>query len=79
MIHARDDYNRIQDPEGKIPDDEPVFLIRAQDAAAVETVMHWAKVNARVGGDPLLSAMAAKHALRMDAWQQTHKKKPADL
>ena len=24
MIHARDDYNRIQDPAGKIPADEPV-------------------------------------------------------
>ena len=31
MIHARDDYNRIQDPAGKIGHDEPVFLLRAQD------------------------------------------------
>ena len=28
MKHARDDYNRIQDPAGKIPEDEPVFLLR---------------------------------------------------
>lgn len=28
MIHARDDYNRIQDPENKIGKDEPVLLIR---------------------------------------------------
>jgi HSP20 family protein len=26
MQHARDDYDRIQDPSGLIPDDEPVFL-----------------------------------------------------
>lgn len=24
MIHAREDYNRIQDPAGQIPEDEPV-------------------------------------------------------
>lgn len=30
MIHARPDYNRIQDPENKIPEDEPVFLLRAK-------------------------------------------------
>lgn len=38
MIHARDDYNRIQDPAGKIPADEPVFLLRAQDALACQAV-----------------------------------------
>jgi hypothetical protein len=32
MKHARDDYNRIQDPAGLIPEDEPVFLLRAQGA-----------------------------------------------
>lgn len=31
MIHAREDYNRIQDPKGLIPQDEPVFLLRGQD------------------------------------------------
>lgn len=27
MLHARKDYMRIQDPENKIPQDEPVFLL----------------------------------------------------
>lgn len=31
MKHGRADYQHIQDPSGKIPADEPVFLIRAQD------------------------------------------------
>jgi hypothetical protein len=37
MKHARPDYDRIQDPAGRIPADEPVLLFRAQDkhAAAV--------------------------------------------
>ena len=42
MIHARDDYNRIQDPAGLIPADEPVFLLRGQDPAAPNTVDRWA-------------------------------------
>lgn len=53
MIHARKDYDRIQDPalhdpsllsEGSTPfaDDEPVFLLRAQDETAHEFVRLWA-------------------------------------
>lgn len=34
MRHAREDYNRFQDPENKIPEDEPVMLFRAQDEYA---------------------------------------------
>jgi hypothetical protein len=40
MIHARDDYNRIQDPMNKIPLLEPVFLLRAQDLFAAACVKH---------------------------------------
>lgn len=35
MKHAREDYNRIQDPANLIPENEPVFLFRAQDKFAV--------------------------------------------
>ena len=52
MIHAREDYNRIQDPAGKIGENEPVFLIRAQDASAPAAVEAWAKLNDAHGGDP---------------------------
>lgn len=34
MKHARNDYSSIQDLSGKVPDDEPVFLIRAKDKLA---------------------------------------------
>ena len=37
MKHARSDYDRIQDPDGKIPANEPVFLIRGQDVCAYAT------------------------------------------
>lgn len=38
MKHARPDYNRIQDPAGLIPEDEPVFLFRAQDRFAADAI-----------------------------------------
>jgi hypothetical protein len=75
MVHGRSDYSRIQDPSGKIPEDEPVFLLRAQDSIAAETVAYWADRNRQVGGDPNLSALAQAHVLRMTSWRC---RKPAD-
>lgn len=68
MIHARQDYNRIQDPLNKIPADEPVFMVRAQDKNAASTARYWAELNDLDDGDPRLSALARKHADLMDAW-----------
>jgi len=76
MLHPREDYQRIQDPAGLIPENEPVFLMRAQDKVAARTVRNWADVNADTGGDPKLSRMAREHADKMDAWPV---KKFADL
>lgn len=42
MKHARDDYNRIQDPAHLIPEDEPVFLLRGKDKYAAEAVLLYA-------------------------------------
>lgn len=78
MKHAREDYNRIQDPSGKIPADEPVFLLRAQDISAPETIRFWADENVRNGGDLALSQLAEQWADHMEAWQKQHGKKPAD-
>ena len=79
MIHARDDYNRIQDPEGKIPADEPVFLLRAQDANAPTTVYEWANLAEQTGAAPEIVAMARTHAARMIAWQRANGYKIPDL
>lgn len=79
MIHAREDYNRIQDPTGKIGADEPVFLLRAQDKSAPATLRFWAEENHRNGGDVTLSELAEAHADAMEQWQRTHFNKPADL
>jgi len=79
MIHARDDYNRIQDPENKIGQDEPVFLIRAKDAVSPAAVRAWAELNWVAGGDELLTNAAYTQAQRMEEWQLKYGKKLADL
>ena len=76
MLHARDDYNRMQDPAGLIPAAEPVFLIRGQDMVSGDAVRAWANFNDMVKGDPEASRLAREHAVKMDAWPR---KKPCDL
>lgn len=90
MIHARNDYqSRIQDSENKIPADEPVFLLRAQDTTAAAVIRYWVKLNRKAlnaakesKGDVNLHgrrkaiALAEAQAFRFDDWP---KKKAADV
>jgi hypothetical protein len=76
MIHSRKDYSRIQDSENKIPEDEPVWLLRAQDEAAYHVLRFWAALTKAAGGSQEIVDMAIAHAERMKAWP---KKKTADL
>ncbi len=79
MKHARDDYNRIQDPAGLIPEDEPVFLIRGQDISAVPTLLAWARSAEMVGASKEIVQMVRDHASDMILWQEQHGSKVADL
>ncbi len=79
MRHARDDYNRIQDPAGKIADDEPVFLLRAKDITAPETLRFWAANLRNNGGDERLATLASDHATEMEIWQRANGCKMPDL
>ena len=79
MIHAREDYNRIQDPEDKIAQDEPVFLLRAKDRTAPDAVMCWARMQELIGGDQKLADLAYAHAEKMREWQAANGCKTADL
>lgn len=85
MLHSEQKYqSRIQDSEGKIPVEEPVFLLRAQDVTAADTVRFWVKQqrkllkNAKNLSPEAKAArrrkieLAAAHAHRMDDWP--HKK-----
>lgn len=69
MIHARNDYNRIQDPENKIAEDEPVFLLRAKDVFAPDVIDFWAKL-VHSAGDVELANHVRNHADKMRRWQK---------
>lgn len=80
MKHAREDYNRIQDPLQLIPNDEPVFLLRGQDIYAPVLLVQWADHHDDNGGDPAMSAMVRVQAAEMLTWQSKVKMKSiADL
>ncbi len=49
MKHAHEKYDGVQDAGGVIPDDEPVFLLRATDPMAVETIKYWIRWS-RING-----------------------------
>jgi hypothetical protein len=79
MIHARKDYDHIQDPSGQIPADEPVFLLRAQDVLAPRMLIIWAEELITRGGDKEMAGIVADHAANMIAWQEKHGCKLPDL
>ncbi len=89
MIHARSDYDRIQDPalsdpsllsEGSSPigEDEPVFLIRASDQAFSDALVAWMKAHICAGGDPEVAKAVARHLGSAIAWQGKNRRKLAD-
>lgn len=79
MKHARSDYNRIQDPEGKIPEDEPVFLLRAQDVAAPAVVEYWCHLARRHGAESNILEAARSQVDAMLDWQREHGMQVPDM
>lgn len=59
-----------------IPKDEPVFLIRGQDAVGGAAVRAWIELAHAYGAAPAILDAAREHADKMDAWP---KKKRPDL
>jgi hypothetical protein len=51
-----------------IPADEPVFLIRGQDAVGGDAVRAWADLAEANGAGADILGMARAHAAKMDAW-----------
>ena len=78
MKFTRDDYNRrIIDTENRIPADEPVFLLRAQDALAPDTLRFYAKLLKENGNTTMAEELLA-HARSMIVWQKSVKVKQPD-
>ena len=79
MRHARSDYDRIQDPAGLIPDDEPVFLLRGKDGAAPAAVRAWAHAAEAMGASRHMVAKALEHAAAMEQYQREHSSDVPDM
>lgn len=76
---TRADYNRrIVDTEGRIPDDEPVFLLRAQDSHAPDTLRYYAKLLQENGNAEMAEELLL-HARNMVVWQKSVKVKKPDV
>lgn len=71
MLHARSDYNHIQDPTGKIPADEPVFILRGTDVCAPDAISHWAHLAEMRGADPIIINAALDQAAAIRKYQRT--------
>lgn len=72
MRHARKDYERIQDPAGLIPADEPVFLLRGKDVLAPAVIGFWADQASRAGASPEIVQAARRQAGAMLEWQRVN-------
>ena len=79
MKHARQDYAPIQDPRGLIPEDEPVFLLRAQDVCAPFAVKEWLFRAELHGVHPRMVSAAKEQAELMQEWQRQHGMKIPDM
>lgn len=80
MKHAREDYNRIQDPAKLIGEDEPVFLLRGKDVTTPDTIRGWCILQEQIGNpDTEIVRIAREWADTVQDWQEKHGCKMADI
>ena len=78
MKFSRSDYSkRIIDQAGIIPQEEPVFLLRAQDVHAPSTLRHYAKLLEDAGNIEMAEELRS-HARQMLVWQKSVRVKEPD-
>lgn len=70
--HELTDDHLDDDLQPIIPDDEPVFLLRARDISAPIIVRFWAEVNRNIGTDPLLCERVREWADTMSQYGREH-------
>lgn len=71
MRFTREDYTRrIIDSDNKIPDNEPVFLLRAQDVHAPATLRYYADQLEKSGNIEMANELRL-HARQMIVWQKS--------
>ena len=83
MIHARKDYNRIQDPlnakDKGIPKEEPVFLLRAQDRLFIPTLLNYLTMANQIGCSPEMQQTIRVHIELAALYNIKHPTKVPDL
>jgi hypothetical protein len=79
MVHARTDYNRIQDPAGKIGEDEPVMLFRAQDALMPAVAAFYADLLRQHRSAQHMIDTTLAHEQRIRQWQRMNGCKLPDM
>lgn len=79
MKHARQDYDRIQDPSNKIPEHEPVFLLRGQDKLMIPMLNYYKRIAKKAGVRPDMIEAIDKQIRRVEVWQDDVKVKLPDL
>jgi len=62
----------------KIPDDEPIFVLRARDPVAPTIVRMWSMVAALMGVPAVKTTEARNFAYHMEEWQEKNGSKMPD-
>jgi hypothetical protein len=80
MLHARSDYQRFQDPAGKIGEDEPVMLFRAQDKfMPVVLAFYYGLLVSDDGTNSDIRAAVLSHIKAVNHWQGKNGCKTPDV
>lgn len=79
MIHARTDYDRIQDPAGKIAEDEPVMLFRARDVLMPALLAKYADLLRLHNADQVMIETVLAHEQATRKWQRMNGCKLPDM
>lgn len=78
MKHARPDYDRFQDPENKIGEDEPVMLFRAQDIHFIKVLEIYA-ADLYTSNNKEMHDVVMKHVKLAKEWRAKNSVKEPDL
>lgn len=63
-------WNQMDRCLKNVDDDEPIFVLRAQDGSAVDTIIAWLQLNPTLSVAKYLEAN--DHIRRIHEWQQAH-------
>jgi hypothetical protein len=68
MLPGKPKYNLINTDDDPIPENEPVFIVRAQDTIGLLTVRFYAMLARHHLHDPRLAAEVERHADLFEVW-----------